>query len=91
MRKLIPVVVAAILLLVARPALASGFAFYESGAKASGQGGAWVARADDASANWYNPAALVRLTDRELQFGLNYLDIGSDTQFSPAPGVSFDA
>lgn len=76
---------------VAAPALASGFGFYEQGAKASGQSGAWVARADDASANWYNPAALVRLSGREVQFGINYLEVGSDTQFTLAPGVSFDA
>lgn len=85
-----PVLVASVLL-AASPALASGFGFYESGAKASAQAGAWVARADDAAANWYNPAALVRLTGREVQIGLNYLDVGSDTHFSPAPGVTFDA
>ncbi len=79
--------------LAAAPAFASGFGFYEQGAKASGQAGAWVARADDASANWYNPAALVHLTGREVQFGFNYLELGSDTQFSPAAasGVSIDA
>ena len=77
----------------AAPAFASGFGFYEQGAKASGQAGAWVARADDASANWYNPAALVNLTGREVQFGFNYLEPENDTQFSPAaaPGVSIDA
>jgi long-chain fatty acid transport protein len=84
-------ILAVIVVLAAAPAFASGFGFYESGAKASAQGGAWVARADDASANWYNPAALVRLTGREVQFGINYLQIGSDTQFSQAPGVSYDA
>ena len=50
-----------------------------------------VARADDASANWYNPAALANLTGREVQFGINYLEVGSDTQFSLGPGASFDA
>jgi long-chain fatty acid transport protein len=86
-------VLAVIVVLAAAPAFASGFGFYEQGAKASGQAGAWVARADDASANWYNPAALVNLTGREVQFGFNYLQPGSDTQFSPtaAPGVSIDA
>ena len=84
---------AVIVVSAAAPAFASGFGFYEQGAKASGQAGAWVARADDASANWYNPAALVNLTGREAQFGFNYLQPGSDTQFSPAasPGVSIDA
>jgi len=84
-------VTAAALLLIASPVLASGFGFYEQGAKASGQGGAWVARADDASANWYNPAALVYGSKHEVQFGLSYLESGGDTQFSPSPGVSFDA
>jgi long-chain fatty acid transport protein len=84
-------ILAVSVVLAAAPAFASGFGFYEQGAKASAQGGAWVARADDASANWYNPAALVRLAGREVQFGINYLEVGSDTQFSPAPGASFDA
>jgi len=86
-------ILAVIVVLAAAPAFASGFGFYEQGAKASGQAGAWVARADDASANWYNPAALVNLTGREVQFGFNYLQPGSDTQFSPtAPPVeSIDA
>ena len=64
------VLLAAAALAVA-PAFGSGFGFYEQGAKASGQAGAWVARADDASANWYNPAALAFLSGREVQFGLN--------------------
>ena len=93
MNKRTPLILAVIVVLAAAPAFASGFGFYEQGAKASGQSGAWVARADDASANWYNPAALVNLTGREVQFGLNYLQPGSDTQFSPTatPGVSIDA
>ena len=83
------VMVAAAALTVA-PALASGFGFYEQGAKASGQAGAWVARADDAAANWYNPAALAFLSGRELQIGLNYLDVGSDSTLVTAVGT-FDA
>jgi long-chain fatty acid transport protein len=86
--RLIPIVM---VVTAAAPAFPSGFGFYEQGAKASAQGGAWVARADDASANWYNPAALARLTGRDVQLGINYLEVGSDTQFSPAPGTSFDA
>src|SRR5262249_35165107 len=54
------------------------------------QAGAWVARADDASANWYNPAALAFLSGREVQFGLNYLEDGSDSTLVTAGG-SFDA
>jgi long-chain fatty acid transport protein len=47
-----------------------------------------VARADDAAANWYNPAALVHLSGREVQFGTNWLDVGSDTTFTPTGGGS---
>src|SRR5262245_6794122 len=86
------VLMAAAALAVA-PAFGSGFGFYEQGAKASGQAGAWVARADDASANWYNPAALVHLEGREVQFGFNYVQSGDDTHFTPTatPGVTIDA
>jgi long-chain fatty acid transport protein len=64
------------------PVLASGFSIYEQSAKASAQAGAWVARADDAAANWYNPASLVRLEGMEVQFGFNMITIGSDTTFT---------
>ena len=93
MNKRCPLILAVLVMFAAGPAFASGFGFYEQGAKASGQAGAWVARADDASANWYNPAALVNLSGREVQFGFNYVESGNDTHFSPtaAPGVTFDA
>src|SRR5512137_2453317 len=83
MRNRHAVILVAVALLAAAPAFASGFGFYEQSAKASAQGGAWVARADDAAANWYNPAALVHLSGREVQFGTNWLDIGGNTTFTP--------
>ena len=55
------VLVGLILTLTTLPAFSSGFSIYEQSAKASAQAGAWVARADDAAANWYNPAALVKM------------------------------
>lgn len=69
---------------------ASGFNIYEQGAKASGLAGAFVAQADDASANWYNPAALVWLEDSEFQIGTNLITAGGDTEFTssdPAFGL----
>jgi long-chain fatty acid transport protein len=69
--------------LAAGPVLASGFSIYEQSAKASGRAGAWVARADDAAANWYNPAGLVRLDQGfQFQIGVNLIPIGSDTDFT---------
>lgn len=83
MKKLVIGCAAAVLILLgAFPARAAGFSVFEQSAKASGQAGAWVARADDAAANWYNPAALVRLDGTQFQFGLNSIDIGSDTTFT---------
>jgi len=65
------------------PVLASGFSIYEQSAKASGRAGAWVARADDAAANWYNPAGLVRLEEGfQVQFGINLIPIGKDSDFT---------
>ncbi len=72
-------------------AFGSGFAFYENGAKASGQGGAWIARADDSSANWYNPAALVYIPGGEVQAGLSYFEIGKDTKFTSTLTGTVDA
>jgi len=71
-------------------AFGSGFSIYEQSAKASAMAGAWVAQADDAAANWYNPAALVRQEGMQLQFGFNLITIGSDTTFTssdPAFGL----
>lgn len=61
------------------PAFASGFSVYEQSTKASGLAGAWVAQADDPAANWYNPAALVRLNGTQAGLGVNFITIGIDT------------
>ena len=45
-------------LLLSSSAFASGFMIPEQGAKAMGMGNAFSAIADDASANWFNPAGL---------------------------------
>jgi long-chain fatty acid transport protein len=72
------------------PALASGFSVYEQSAKASGQAGAWVARADDAAANWYNPAALTRLDGWQVQFGVSLITIGIDTKLTTSDTAWLD-
>lgn len=71
-----------LLAIAAAPAMASGFSIYEQSAKASGQAGAWVARADDAAAVWYNPAAITRLDGMNVQFGVNLITVGSDTELT---------
>lgn len=77
------------LVLVLTPTLASasGFSIFEQGAKASGLAGAYVALADDATANWYNPANLVWLEGSQFQFGGNLITVGGDTEFTTAFGT----
>jgi long-chain fatty acid transport protein len=93
----------ALFALTTSPALCSGFSIYEQSAKASAQAGAFAARADDAAANWYNPAALTK-QGASFQFGVNAITIGDATtltldQFLPGtepgtvttPGTEIDA
>lgn len=68
--------------LVAGSAGASGFSIFEQSAKASGMAGAWVALADDAAANWYNPAALVWLEESQFQAGINAITVGGETELT---------
>lgn len=82
MRKILFACTAVAAITASGSALASGFSIYEQSAKASGQAGAWVARADDAAANWYNPAALAKMEGAQFQFGTNYINIGSNTTFT---------
>lgn len=68
------------------PLLASGYLIYEQGAKASAQAGAFTARADDASAIFYNPAGITALEDWQVVFGSSVIFLG-ETQFrSPTLG-----
>ncbi len=50
-----------LLALLSSPAHASGYYFADSGARAIARGGAFVAGADDLTAQYYNPAALTRV------------------------------
>lgn len=79
-----PKILVGLLALVVLPStvMAAGFNIYEQSAKASGLAGAWVAQADDAAANWYNPAALVWLEDSEFQIGTNFITAGEDSEFT---------
>lgn len=76
--------------LVAPFALASGFHIYEQGAQASGQAVAFVARADDASAVYYNPAAMTWFKAPQLEFGFSGVFLGSTKFRSEASGMEWD-
>ncbi|RMF72407.1 MAG: hypothetical protein D6738_11305 [Acidobacteria bacterium] len=74
--------------LAAAPVMASGFNIYEQGAKASAQAVAFVARADDPTAGYYNPAAITKLEGTQVSFGFSAVLIG-DTQLDIAPGTIY--
>jgi len=74
------------LLLAAAPASADLFGRFQHGGRATGQAGAFVARADDPAAVSYNPAAIVRREGFELQVGLDF-DAPTD-DYSSANGSS---
>lgn len=59
-------------LLGSTPASADLFGRFQHGGRATGQAGAFVARAGDPAAVTYNPAAIVRLQGFELQAGLDF-------------------
>jgi len=58
-----------LLLLPVSLAYGSGFSIYEHGAKSTALGGAFIARADDASAVFYNPAGISQLSGTQYYFG----------------------
>jgi long-chain fatty acid transport protein len=61
--------------LISTPAsvCASGFALFEAGARGSALAGAMVARADDLSAIFYNPAGLVQLPGFQVMGGFSFI------------------
>jgi long-chain fatty acid transport protein len=61
------------LILVPDLGYGSGFALYEDGARASALMGTMVARADDASAIFYNPAGLVQLPGLQVMGGVSFI------------------
>lgn len=54
-------------------AFAAGFALYEGSARGNALGGALIARADDASAVYYNPAGITQLPGTQIVSGMNLI------------------
>ena len=56
---------------------AAGFYTTTSGAKALGRGGAYTAGVDDLSAQFHNPAALVRIGDPQIMIDMSWVEATS--------------
>jgi long-chain fatty acid transport protein len=69
-------------------ASASGFGLFQHGGRATGQAGAFTARASDPSALTYNPAAIAKLNGVQLEAGLDFNNPTDD--YKSASG-SFDS
>lgn len=80
---LLPTLSLLLLLLLPSAAAADLYGRSQHGGRATGQAGAFVARADDASAVVYNPAAIARLEGLHLQAALDF-DAPTDDSESPA-------
>jgi len=80
MKKLLYLIQAMMMVLVlcSLPALGSGFSINEQGARAMAQAMAFVARADDASAVFYNPAAITQLEGTHLYSGMTMIGQSSN-------------
>lgn len=64
---------------------ASGFRNFELSARAATLGGAFVARVDDISAVFYNPAGLAFLTGFRLKTNICYLQMTSTAEYPESP------
>jgi long-chain fatty acid transport protein len=65
---------------------AAGYYFVGEGTRAMSRGGAWVAGVDDLSAQWHNPAALIRLEAPQAYVNLSM--IRQDVSFAPTSPAS---
>lgn len=87
MRKALPLLLTALLLLTATGVQGAGYAVWEMGSKSSGMGGVFTATADDPTAIFFNPAGIGRLDGRQASVDLTL--IRPYTEFSgvgPHPG-----
>lgn len=75
-----------LVVVVSSNALAQAIRFQPQGAVAAGQGNAFAAQADDASAIHYNPAGMTQLSGIQTQ--LNTFLVGGSVKFTSPAGVN---
>lgn len=76
-------------LLFAAKAGAAAYYFLDSGVRAQGRGGAFIAGADDLSAQYYNPAALVRI--RRTTANVNVWTVNQFVDFDRADELGWNS
>jgi long-chain fatty acid transport protein len=80
-----------LIVFAAPSAWAAGFYIFEPGARALGMAGAIVARADDPSALFFNPAGIARLEGTQVYLGASFIFTGTDfAGADPSPGVGMN-
>ena len=77
MKKLL---VAVVLGISAINVFGAGFGLYEASSRGNAMGGALVGKGDDASANYYNPAALTDLTNVSVSAGVTLINPFCDSR-----------
>ncbi len=80
-----PLMIGALVALVASPAFAAGFGIFENGSKAMGMAGAFTAQADDPSALFHNAAGLAFQHERAFQVGTTLITTSSADFKGAAP------
>ncbi|OGS60276.1 MAG: hypothetical protein A3J79_07630 [Elusimicrobia bacterium RIFOXYB2_FULL_62_6] len=76
------IILTAVLTFIAAGAQASGFRLSEQDAAANGMGNSFVAVADNASAVWYNPAAMTALEGTNMSLGTVMVYPGMKHEFT---------
>ena len=79
----------ALLSLLSGPAEASGYYFTDAGTRGMSRGGAFIASANDLSAQYYNPAALINL--KRSQFYVNHSLVSQKIAFTRQDYLENDA
>ena len=77
--------------LTATAAHGAGFGLYEMSARGNAMGGALVGKANDASANYYNPATLTSLTGTWFTVGASLMNPRSDTKVNGVHGQKMNS
>ena len=78
----------ALLSMLGSTAEASGYYFTDAGTRGMSRGGAFIASANDLSAQYYNPAALINL--KRSQFYLNHSLVSQEVGFKRQDYVEND-